>query len=109
MVERQLMDALVTPPWAQSITPERPKPYGGPGQLTYAQFEYLFRERVSDDFNRARKTAKTWDEWEAFLAKWDAEHSLREPDEEDARSGRGRIGHQVRAVDPSEFTLAARY
>ncbi|HEY6927190.1 MAG TPA: hypothetical protein VI653_27180 [Steroidobacteraceae bacterium] len=52
--------------------------------LTAAQFAYLFKDtRDSAAFDRARKSAKTWVEWEVALAKWNAEHA--EEDDEDSR------------------------
>lgn len=66
------MDMEAKPPWA-TITTGQHKPYGGPGQLTRAEFLYLFGEQWG--LEHARRTVKSWAEWEAFLAKWDAERS----------------------------------
>lgn len=47
-------------------------PYGGPGQLTPAQFAFLFKHPVDAEYAQKRLTVKTFSEWEAFFVRWDA-------------------------------------
>lgn len=61
----------VTTPWGSTITTGQRQPYGGPGQLTRAEYLYLFGEQ--DGLAHPRRIVKSWAEWEAFLAKWDEE------------------------------------
>jgi hypothetical protein len=68
-----------------------PKPYQ-PGQLTPAQFAYLFWRVMDEKYVQKRAAVKTWAEWEAFLAVRNTRPATTEPDEDapPKKSGYGR-------------------